>query len=177
MFYTVEVLHRNGSAQRNPGRDHPVDTAAASLVPAHDTREEDNAHWPLCLRVVIVSLGRLITLLKAGAALEADLTWTTIEYICWVQCEGPISLMSVCLPNILELVRRLRKQNQSSSAAMSLSTTKQTASDYLSGNRSFRPLEEDREAILMGHYQGTAKRSEIHTTIDGTRSVSERDSL
>ncbi|KAJ5807082.1 hypothetical protein N7474_010674 [Penicillium riverlandense] len=104
--------------------------------------------------VVIVSLGRLVTLLKAGSALEADLTWSTIEYICWVQCEGPISLI-----------------------AMSLSASKQTASDLLSGKRSFRPLEEDREAILMDHYSGAPKRHNFNTTTEAMRSDSERDSV
>ncbi|KAJ5215985.1 uncharacterized protein N7498_002392 [Penicillium cinerascens] len=128
--------------------------------------------------VVILSLGRLITLLKAGSDLEADLTWTTIEYIRWVQCEGPISLMSVCLPNIVELGRRLRSRNeQRRTSALSLSASKQTASDLLCGNRSFRPLEEDREAILMGHYSGTPKRHHNNTTIEATRSVSEWDSV
>lgn len=128
--------------------------------------------------VVIVSIGRLITLLKAGAALEADLTWSTIEYICWVQCEGPISLMSVCLPNIMELARRLRSRyKQSSTSALSLSGSKQTASELLSGNRSFRPLEEDREAILMDQYSGKPNRHHIKTTIEATRPVSERDSV
>ncbi|KAJ5356107.1 hypothetical protein N7517_010716 [Penicillium concentricum] len=128
--------------------------------------------------VVILSVGRLITLLKAGSALEADLTWSTIEYICWVQCEGPISLMSVCLPNIMELARRLGRRNkQPSTCALSLSTSKQTASDLLSGNRSFRPIEEDREAILMDQYSGTSNRYRTQTTIEATRSVSERDSV
>lgn len=56
-------------------------------------------------RVIIVSIGRLVTLAKAGAALEADLTWTTITYLEWVQCEGPVSVNSVCLPNIFSLCR------------------------------------------------------------------------
>jgi hypothetical protein len=127
--------------------------------------------------VVILSVGRLVTLLKAGSALEADLTWSTIEYICWVQCEGPISLMSVCLPNIMELGRRLRNKNKQPSTSMSSSASKQTASDLLSGNRSFRPLEEDRQAILMDRISGTPNRHHFKTTIEAKRSVSEWDSV
>ncbi|KGO70655.1 hypothetical protein PITC_055460 [Penicillium italicum] len=130
--------------------------------------------------VVILSIGRLVTLLKAGSTLEEDLTWTTIEYIYWVQCEGPISLMSVCLPNIMELARRLRNRNKlPSPGALSLSGSKRTASDLLSGNQSFRPLEEDGEAILMDHYPRALNRHQINvkTTIEAISSVSERDSV
>ncbi|OQD63449.1 hypothetical protein PENPOL_c009G00213 [Penicillium polonicum] len=128
--------------------------------------------------VVILSIGRLVTLLKAGSALEQDLTWSTIEYICWVQCEGPISLMSVCLPNIMELARRLRNKNkQPTATALSLSRSKQTASELLSGNRSFHPLEEDGEAILMHQYSGNPNVHQIKMTAEATRSVSERDSV
>lgn len=55
----------------------------------------------------MVSIGRLISLIKAGSGLLEDLTWSMIPYVMWVQCEGPVSLMSVCLPNIVFLVRRL----------------------------------------------------------------------
>ncbi|KAF4767773.1 hypothetical protein N7455_006970 [Penicillium solitum] len=128
--------------------------------------------------VIILSIGRLITLLKAGSTLEEDLTWSTIEYISWVQCEGPISLMSVCLPNIMELARRLRNRNkQPTTSTLSLSRSKQTASDLLSDNRSSHPLEEYREAILMDQYSGNPNRHHIKTKIEPTRPVSERDSV
>jgi len=58
--------------------------------------------------VIVVSIGRLVSLAKAGSGLLDDLTWTTIPYIMWVQCEGPVSVMSVSLPNIFFFVKRLR---------------------------------------------------------------------
>ncbi|OJJ99926.1 hypothetical protein ASPACDRAFT_43563 [Aspergillus aculeatus ATCC 16872] len=137
--------------------------------------------------VVVVSVGRLITLLKAGSALEADLTWTTIEYICWVQCEGPISLMSVCLPNITDLGRRWLARSgrtqplRNSAFSLSSSASKPSnTADLLSGKRSFHPLGEvaeevDREAILLdsGGPQRTPKDSRHHiyvnTTFEATR--------
>ncbi|CAI7668047.1 unnamed protein product [Penicillium palitans] len=123
--------------------------------------------------VIILSLGRLITLLKASSALEEDLTWSTIGYICWVQCEGLISLMSVCLPNIMELGRRLRSRNkQPTASTLALSGSKQTASELLSGNRSLHPLEEDRE-----EYSGNSNRHHIKTTIEATRPVSGQESV
>ncbi|KAJ5715137.1 uncharacterized protein N7483_012318 [Penicillium malachiteum] len=116
--------------------------------------------------VVVVSIGRLITLLKAGSSLESDLTWSTIDYICWVQCEGPVSLMSVCLPNIMELGRRLRQQwtKNTTGRSFSLSATKKTASDLLGGKQSLYSLEDDRETILKGHRSGTPSVYHINTT-------------
>ena len=58
--------------------------------------------------VIVVSIGRLVSVAKAGASLEADLTWSTIPYLEWVQCEGPLSVVSVCLPNIFNLCNLIR---------------------------------------------------------------------
>ena len=44
-----------------------------------------------------------MALAKAGSGLEKDLTWSTISYLEWVQCEGPVSVISVCLPTIFNL--------------------------------------------------------------------------
>ncbi|OTA63676.1 hypothetical protein K449DRAFT_381414 [Hypoxylon sp. EC38] len=61
--------------------------------------------------VIVASIGRLVTLARAGPQLfVGDLTWSTIGYIEWVQCEGPISLMSVCLPNIFRFVKRVHEK-------------------------------------------------------------------
>ena len=60
--------------------------------------------------VIVVSIGRLVSVAKAGASLEADLTWSTITYLEWVQCEGPLSVVSVCLPNIFNLCNLIRTQ-------------------------------------------------------------------
>ncbi|KAL2057974.1 hypothetical protein ABVK25_001591 [Lepraria finkii] len=58
-------------------------------------------------RVIVVFIGRLVTVAKAGSALEEDLTWSTIPYIEWVQCEGPASVVSISLPTILTLSKRI----------------------------------------------------------------------
>ena len=60
--------------------------------------------------VIVVSIGRLVSVAKAGAGLEADLTWSTITYLEWVQCEGPLSVISVCLPNIFNLCNLIRSR-------------------------------------------------------------------
>lgn len=60
--------------------------------------------------MIVVSIVRLVTLARAGSHLLDDLTWTTIGYMEWVQCEGPISLVSVCLPNIFRLFKRVHQK-------------------------------------------------------------------
>ena len=57
--------------------------------------------------VPIVSLGRLVSLGKANESFIKDLTWSTVTYIEWVQCEGPVSLISVCLPTIFSLAKSI----------------------------------------------------------------------
>ncbi|KAK6208474.1 putative secondary metabolism biosynthetic enzyme [Pestalotiopsis sp. IQ-011] len=60
--------------------------------------------------VIVVSIGRLVTLASAGTHLLDDLTWTTVTYLEWVQCEGPISLISVCLPSIIYLTKSIKEK-------------------------------------------------------------------
>ena len=50
----------------------------------------------------------MVALSQAGAGLWEDPTWSTVPYVLWVQSEGPISLMSVCVPNIVYLVKHAR---------------------------------------------------------------------
>ncbi|KAI0533064.1 hypothetical protein GGR58DRAFT_517203 [Xylaria digitata] len=57
--------------------------------------------------VIVVSIGRLVTLAQAGSHLLDDLTWTLVQYLAWVQCEGLVSLISVCLPSVSRLARRV----------------------------------------------------------------------
>ncbi|KAI0431573.1 hypothetical protein F5Y09DRAFT_330270 [Xylaria sp. FL1042] len=56
--------------------------------------------------VIIVSIGRLVTYMLHRTSLFDDLTWTSVGYVVWVQCEGLFSLVSICLPSIIRLIRR-----------------------------------------------------------------------
>lgn len=38
-----------------------------------------------------------------------DLTWSTVTLFEWTFCEGPISIISVCLPTVLGGARRVYK--------------------------------------------------------------------
>ncbi|KAK7927538.1 hypothetical protein PG985_004536 [Apiospora marii] len=57
--------------------------------------------------VVIVSMGRLITVLSAGNTVNSDITYEGIASFYWFTAETPISLLSVCLPAMLALGRHL----------------------------------------------------------------------
>ncbi|KAL1971039.1 hypothetical protein VTN77DRAFT_2873 [Rasamsonia byssochlamydoides] len=105
--------------------------------------------------VIVVSVGRLITLAKAGSSLEEDLTWSTIEYIEWVQCEAPISLMSVCLPNTLELGRRLygRRKPDSSQNTVQGSSKGSTSGPGPNSNGSFGRIEDGGHLIMEPYSQ------------------------
>lgn len=100
------------------------------------------------VRVIVVSVGRLIAIANAGSSLEEDLTWSTIDYIMWVQCESPVSLISICLPNMLQLIRHLRKRWRITNNNTPSQPRARKASTWRS-NRPFRPLEDASDIIPM----------------------------
>lgn len=57
--------------------------------------------------VVIVSLGRVVTVLKSTVALDTDITYEGVPVVYWVTAEPAVSLMGVCLPAMLPLGRYL----------------------------------------------------------------------
>ena len=77
-------------------------------------------------RIIVASIGRLVSISKAGIGLEDDLTCKSFSSdamssnakliwswsgnfaipIYWYTCETPISLVCICLPSIFHLVRR-----------------------------------------------------------------------
>ncbi|KAI1397182.1 hypothetical protein F4819DRAFT_499697 [Hypoxylon fuscum] len=57
--------------------------------------------------VIIVSLGRLITLVVSSEAIEADITYEGVPFFYWVAAEAPVTILSVCLPAMLPLGRHL----------------------------------------------------------------------
>ena len=86
----------------------------------------------------MVSIGRLVTLAKAGSALEEDLTWSTIPYIEWVQCEGPVSVISVCLPTIFTLSKRIHTHGlRSMLRGGKIPSEKPYSPDSVNGNNKF----------------------------------------
>ncbi|KAI9708199.1 MAG: hypothetical protein M1820_004153 [Bogoriella megaspora] len=60
--------------------------------------------------VVVVSIGRLIALTQLSGTFKLDITWDMIPYQQWLQCEGPISLISVCLPSMFQLGKHIRER-------------------------------------------------------------------
>lgn len=89
-----------------------------------------------------MSIGRLVTLAQAGAHLLTDITWTTITYVEWVQCEGPISLISVCLPNIFRFVQVVRQRGDKGTLPDSRACTKMASAANGQDKRQFIRMED-----------------------------------
>ncbi|KAI1141436.1 hypothetical protein F5Y05DRAFT_261382 [Hypoxylon sp. FL0543] len=122
--------------------------------------------------VVVVSLGRLITVLTSGAALDTDLTYAGVTVVYWVTAEPPITLLSICLPAMLPLGRHLARhyfsplaskvsllrstfrsgssglRSRSGNFSSSMPGTSQD-SHYLS--RKGSNLQDDQEALVLEH--------------------------
>ncbi|RYP12071.1 hypothetical protein DL767_011509 [Monosporascus sp. MG133] len=57
--------------------------------------------------VIIVSVGRLITVIRSADALTRDLTYEGVPALYWLCAESPITLVSICLPPMMSLGRYL----------------------------------------------------------------------
>ncbi|KAI0115990.1 hypothetical protein GGR51DRAFT_502981 [Nemania sp. FL0031] len=62
----------------------------------------------LAYSVIVLSLGRLIITVQLIPTVMEDLTWSFPLYLYWACLEGSISLISICVPNIIGLVKALR---------------------------------------------------------------------
>ncbi|KAI1747579.1 hypothetical protein F4782DRAFT_535240 [Xylaria castorea] len=58
---------------------------------------------------VVVSIGRLATILTAGNSLNTDFTYEGIPFYYWITAEVPIMLFSICLPAMLPLARNINQ--------------------------------------------------------------------
>jgi len=56
--------------------------------------------------VIVISLGRLITVITTETALNEDLTYAGVKTIYWLGAEAPMTILSISLPSIFFLVRR-----------------------------------------------------------------------
>ncbi|KAJ5715856.1 uncharacterized protein N7483_013037 [Penicillium malachiteum] len=57
--------------------------------------------------VIVVSIGRLITVLLTGSSLNSDITWSVVHLAYWVGAEAPVTLLCICLPPMAVLGRYL----------------------------------------------------------------------
>ncbi|KAI2464631.1 hypothetical protein F4781DRAFT_436226 [Annulohypoxylon bovei var. microspora] len=94
--------------------------------------------------VVIVSLGRLVTVLKSIDALNTDITYAGVPVVYWVTAEPAISLLGVCLPAMLPLGNHLAK-NYFTPIASKISVV-------LSSRRS----DDSRLGSVSGNFEGVA---------------------
>lgn len=56
--------------------------------------------------VVIFTIGRLISIAKAGKALDDDLTWAFVTTLYWFVCEISVASICISLPMIFQLAKR-----------------------------------------------------------------------
>ncbi|KAI0383336.1 hypothetical protein F5Y04DRAFT_279044 [Hypomontagnella monticulosa] len=87
--------------------------------------------------VIVVSLGRLITLFLNSDGLNRDISYESIPICFWVTCEAPITLLSICLPAMLPLGRHVSKNYLSSlaSSVQSLLGTRKSNDDSFADGR------------------------------------------
>ncbi|KAL6717590.1 hypothetical protein ACLMJK_005505 [Lecanora helva] len=57
--------------------------------------------------VIVISLGRMITVLTTADSLNKDITYASVPTFYWLCAEAPISVLSICLPTFLYLFKRL----------------------------------------------------------------------
>ncbi|KAL8949409.1 MAG: hypothetical protein Q9222_004478 [Ikaeria aurantiellina] len=60
--------------------------------------------------VIVISLGRMVTVVSTADDLNADLTYASVPTFYWLCAEAPVSTLSVCLPSIFFLARRAIKE-------------------------------------------------------------------
>ncbi|KAI1771756.1 hypothetical protein F4818DRAFT_428963 [Hypoxylon cercidicola] len=101
--------------------------------------------------VIIVSLGRLITVIKSAAALSADITYEGVPALYWLCAESPITLFSICLPAMLPLGRYLANNYFSPlmSRISSLLSSNGSCSGLRSRNGDFQKVQPDPSGIRM----------------------------
>ncbi|KAF1994671.1 hypothetical protein P154DRAFT_539418 [Amniculicola lignicola CBS 123094] len=80
--------------------------------------------------VVVVSLGRLITIVKLRD-LRDDFTYVSVPSVYWGAAEGPMTLLCVCIPSMLTLWRRV------------ITVTKRRLSRNSSSNNSYLPNDQE----------------------------------
>ncbi|ROW07736.1 hypothetical protein VMCG_03456 [Cytospora schulzeri] len=57
--------------------------------------------------VIVVSLGRLVTILESQTALNTDITYEAVTVFYWTVAEPTVTLMGICFPAMLPLSRHL----------------------------------------------------------------------
>ncbi|KAI0378203.1 hypothetical protein F5Y04DRAFT_262681 [Hypomontagnella monticulosa] len=60
--------------------------------------------------VIVVSLGRLITVLTSGDGFNTDTSYVAIRTFYWVSAESPVTIVCICLPAMLPLGNYIRRK-------------------------------------------------------------------
>ncbi|KAI5867648.1 hypothetical protein GGS23DRAFT_592944 [Durotheca rogersii] len=103
---------------------------------------------------IVVSIGRLITVLRAGESVNDDVTYEGIPAFFWIEAEIPVMLLSISLPAMMPLARHVgvRYFEPLITAVSSVFSSKATSFDDNKYNRFTRtPQHGDLSTTSYGH--------------------------
>ncbi|KAI9035838.1 Major Facilitator Superfamily protein [Aspergillus affinis] len=108
--------------------------------------------------VIVVSIGRLITVLLTGSTLDSDITYSVVHLAYWVGAEAPITMLCICLPPMTALGRYLANNyfSKMSSRVHSLFSTIK-GSKGTAASRSYSAPDSQSQSIAM--HSSTMKKS------------------
>ncbi|KAH7371737.1 hypothetical protein BKA66DRAFT_572706 [Pyrenochaeta sp. MPI-SDFR-AT-0127] len=113
--------------------------------------------------VILVSIGRLVTVIKSGEALNTDLTWAGVPPLYWLGAETPITILSVSLPSVFFLFRRARQHGAASLFSSRVSGSRIPLQDGVSDRMG--PSSSGSSNSLQNIYAGPDK-CETDATVD-----------
>lgn len=134
--------------------------------------------------VVVVSIGRLITVLNARERINADLSWEVSPAMFWFLAEAPMTLLCICLPACLPILRRvLSRWNSTKLTKVTAYVNSRTGGKGLKSKDGNFPWSEDPNSFTMSTYgrdkSSTTESHAAETSRTGQigQAVSGRDSL
>ncbi|KAH7304048.1 hypothetical protein B0I35DRAFT_445776 [Stachybotrys elegans] len=76
-----------------------------NLQTSKSTKYAVSVVFVLGYSVIVLSIGRLATVLTSGDALDADITYEAVPVFYWAGAETPITILGICLPAMLPLAQ------------------------------------------------------------------------
>ncbi|KAI0022369.1 hypothetical protein F4780DRAFT_733979 [Xylariomycetidae sp. FL0641] len=130
--------------------------------------------------VIILSIGRLVTVLTSGSALDNDLTYGAVPIFYWAGAESPVTILCICLPAMLPLAKHLGNEyfeplvNKVSSI---LSSRASRGSSFKSRSGLFSQQSSANGIELLGTSKGVRPEGHIGVSIARRDSISQMPNL
>ncbi|PYI10691.1 hypothetical protein BO78DRAFT_359851 [Aspergillus sclerotiicarbonarius CBS 121057] len=115
------------------------------------------AAFMLAYSVVVVSLGRLASIVHVLPTMAEDITWGFMGYFYWTILEGSISVISINVPSCIALVRALRHRGGASVG----SDTDEGSTKPTGRPNSSSGVRKDVSARVMSWQRGTTTRGSV----------------